>query len=358
MIEIKETLKKLISLPGLSGYEGPAREVIREAWQPLVDEISVSPLGSLHALRRGSGKEPRPSILLAAHMDAIGLMVTGIQDGLLLFTEVGGVDPRILPGLRVTVHGKEDLPAIVIQPPDYLLEPSQRGKSVAMEYLFIDTGLEKEELSKLVNIGDLVSFAQEPLELSGKTMVGHSLDNRISVAAITYCLQELQHMKHSWDVWAVATIQEEETLGGGFTSPFEINPSIAVAIDVTFAKGPGANDWRTVGLSKGPTLAWGPNAHPFVHKKFKEIADQLEIPYQKEYIPKHSGTDAYAMQVVAGGFPTMVIGIPLRYMHTPVEMIAMKDMERAGRLMAETIVRLDVDFLENITWDEVKDENE
>ncbi len=356
MTDIKELLMKLVRLPGLSGYEEPAREVIRDAWQPLVDEIKVSPIGSLHALKRGSGKEPRPSILLAAHMDAIGLMVTGIQDGLLRFTEVGGVDPRILPGLRVNVHAKRDLPGVVVQPPDYLLEPSQRGKSVEMDYLFIDTGLEADDINKLVKVGDLVSFAQEPIELSGKTVVAHTLDNRISVAAVTYCLQELQHLKHEWDVWAVATVQEEETLGGGFTSPFEINPSIAVAIDVTFAKGPGANDWRTVGLAKGPTLAWGPNAHPYVHKKFKEIADQLDIPYQKEFIPKHSGTDAYAMQVVAEGFPTMVIGIPLRYMHTPVEMIAMKDMERAGRLMAETIVRLDKDFMEKITWDEVKDE--
>jgi putative aminopeptidase FrvX len=356
MTDLKETLKKLISLPGLSGYEAPAREVIEAAWLPMVDQVSVSPLGSLHALRRGSGPEPRPSILLAAHMDAIGLMVTGIQDGLLRFTEVGGVDPRILPGLRVSVHGRKDLPAVVVQPTDYLLEPSQRGKSVAMDYLFIDTGLEGKEVDEIVRVGDLVSFAQEPLELSGRTIVGHSLDNRISVAAITYCLQELQHMNHKWDVWAVATVQEEETLGGGFTSPFELNPTIAVAIDVTFGKGPGANDWRTVSLSKGPTLGWGPNAHPYVHKKFLEVAEELEIPFQKEYIPRHSGTDAYAMQVVAGGYPTMVIGIPLRYMHTPVEMIAMKDMERAGRLLAETIVRLEVDFMDNITWDEVMDE--
>jgi endoglucanase len=113
MTELKETLKQLISLPGLSGYESPAREVIRAAWEPLVDEISVSPIGSLHALRRGTGPEPRPSILLAAHMDAIGLMVTGIQEGLLRFTEVGGVDPRILPGLRVTVHGREVYQALL-----------------------------------------------------------------------------------------------------------------------------------------------------------------------------------------------------------------------------------------------------
>lgn len=356
MTELKDTLKKLISLPGLSGYEAPAREVISAAWQPLVDEISVSPMGSLHALRRGTGPQPRPSILLAAHMDAIGLMITSIQGGLLRFTEVGGVDPRILPGLRIIVHGRRDLPAVVVQPPDYLLDPTQRGKSVAMEHLFIDTGLDQDEVTQMVAIGDLASFAQEPIELSGRTIVGHSLDNRISVAAITYCLQELQHMMHAWDVWAVATAQEEETLGGGFTSPFEIDPTVAVAIDVTFAKGPGASDWRTVGLTKGPTLVWGPNVHPYIHKKFLDVAEQLEIPFQKEYAPKHTGTDAYAMQVVAGGYPTMVVGIPLRYMHTPIEMIALKDMERAGRLLAETIVRLEVDFMEKITWDEVKDE--
>lgn len=356
MTELKETLKQLISLSGLSGYEEPARDLIRSAWQPLVDEIKVSPLGSLHGLKKGSGSGERPSILLAAHMDAIGLIVTGFQDGLIRFTEIGGVDPRILPGLRVNVHGRKDLPAVVVQPPEYLLPASQRGKSVAMEHLFIDTGMDEREVLELVRIGDLASFAQEPLELAGNTIVGHSLDNRISVAAITYCLQELQHLVHTWDVWAVATVQEEETLGGGFTSPFEINPTVAVAIDVTFAKGPGANDWRTLNLAKGPTLGWGPNVHPFIYKKFLDVAEQLEIPYQKEFIPKHSGTDAYAMQVVGGGIPTMVIGIPLRYMHTPVEMIAWKDMERAGRMMAETIVRLEENFMEKITWDEVKDE--
>lgn len=358
MTELKDFLKSMISLPGLSGYEAPIREVIADAWKPLVDEISQGGLGSLHACRKGSGAEPRPRILLAAHMDAIGLMVSGIEQDLVRFTEIGGVDPRILPGQEVIVHGSEDLPGVVVQPPDHLLPPAQQGKSVAMEYLFVDTGLRHEELKEKVRIGSLISFAQPPLELGENVIAGHSLDNRASVAVITHCLQELQHLQHQWDVWAVATVQEEETLGGGFTSSFEIRPQIAVAIDVTFAKGPGANDWRTVNLSKGPTIGWGPNVHPYIHQEFVKIAEKLDIPHQKEYMPRHSGTDAYAMQVVAEGIPTMVLGIPLRYMHTPVEVISMSDVERAGRILAELIARLEPDFLEKIKWeDEENDES-
>lgn len=356
MIELKETLKSMISLPGLSGYEKPVRDVITEAWKTLVDEISVSRLGSLHALRRGNGVEPRPSILLAAHMDAIGLIVTGIKDGLIRFTEVGGIDPRILPGQLVTVHGRKDIPAVVVQPPDYLLPPSERNRSVDMHFLFIDTGLYEKDVLNLVRIGDLVSFAQQPLELTGNSLSGHSLDNRASVAAITHCLSELSHLQHAWDVWAVATVQEEETMAGAITSPFVIKPQIAVAIDVTFAKGPGASDWRTVSLAKGPSLGWGPNIHPYIYRKFEDVAEKLDIPFQRDYMPRHSGTDAYGMQTVEEGIPTMVISIPLRYMHTPVELIVIKDLERTGRLIAETIARLEVDFLEKMSWDEVKDE--
>ncbi len=354
MTELNPFLKKLISLPGLSGYEAPVREAIEETWRPLVDELSVSKLGSLHGLRRGTGSDPRPRILLSAHMDAIGLMVTGIVDGLLRFTEIGGVDPRILPGQPVTIHGRRDLPGVVVQPPDHLLPPDLSSRSaVGMEYLFIDTGLLPAEVADLVRIGDLASFAQEPIELSGDILAGHSLDNRASIAAVTACLQELQHIRHSWDVWAVASVQEEETLAGALTSPFSIRPDLAVAIDVTFAKGPGANaDYRVFGLGKGPTLGWGPNVHPAIYKAFKALAEKLDMPHGIDVMPRHSGTDAYGMQIVAEGIPTMVISIPLRYMHTPVELISFKDIARAGHLLAEFIANLAPDFVNQIRWDE------
>jgi endoglucanase len=153
-------------------------------------------------------------------------------------------------------------------------------------------------------------------------------------------------------MWAVATTQEEVGMVGAIGSTFELHPTIAIAVDVTFAKGPGASDWQTSSLGKGPTFCMGPNIHPAMFKAMKDLADKLEIPYGLEYSPLHTGTDGYAMQVAAEGVPTFVLGIPLRYMHTPVEMVAIKDIQRAGRLLAEFIAGLTPDFIEKITWDD------
>ncbi|MGA2488982.1 MAG: M42 family peptidase [Anaerolineales bacterium] len=356
MTELLPFLKDLISAPGLSGYEDPAAKIIADKWRPLVHEISRGKLGSLHGLRRGSGKEPRPSVMIATHMDSIGLMVTGVTDGFLRVTNVGGVDVRVLPGTAVTVYttgtgGTNTLPGVVALPSPPLLPVEMRDGPVALANLFIDTGLLPGKVPELVRIGDVVSFAQPPVELNGETLSGHSLDNRASVGALTVCLEELQSRPHSWDVWAVASSQEEVGALGAAGSAFELHPSLAIVVDVTFAKGPGTSDWSAFPLGKGPTIVMGPNMHPALHKAMKELADKLEIPYALEYTPTHSGTDGWATQVAAEGIPTMVLGIPLRYMHTPVEVVALKDIQRTGRLLAEFIAGLGADFMEQIVWD-------
>jgi putative aminopeptidase FrvX len=351
MTDILPFLKELITAPGLSGHEAPVRQIIEKTWGPLTDELSISRLGSLHSLRRGTAPEPRASLLMAAHMDAIGLIVTRLNGEFLHIFRVGGVDPRVLPGQPVVVHGREDIPGLVVQPPPRLLPDAYRKNPVPMEHLLVDTGLPAARLARLVHPGDLVSFAQAPLETAGDTIVGHTLDNRASVAILTCCLEELRPRPLQWDVWAVATVQEEETLGGAFTSGFQIHPTLAVAVDVTFAKGPGSPSHQTHPMGEGPTLGIGPNIHPELYKEFKQLAESLEIPFQIEPIPANSGTDALALQVVAEGVPSMVVGLPLRYMHTPVEMVSIKDITRAGRLLAEFVARLDADFMKKITWD-------
>lgn len=352
MTELLPLLETLCTAPGLSGHESPVREILEENWRPITDDLSVSPLGSLHGLKRGSAAEPRPSILIATHMDAIGLMVTRIVNGLLRVTEIGGLDARVLPGQLVTVHGRQELPGIIVQPPSHLLPADAQSGPVPIKYLLVDTGLRPRQVKLQVRTGDLISFAQEPIQMAGDTLVGRSLDNRASVAALTLCLQELQTRVHAWDVWAVATTQEEETMGGARTSAFQLRPELAVAVDVTWGKSPGSADHLTFPLGKGLTLGWGPNVHPGLHQSIKKTAEDIEVPFAVEAMPRHSGTDAFAIQVAAQGIPTMVISIPLRYMHTPVEVVALKDIRRTARLLAEFITRLEIDYMEKLSLEE------
>ena len=344
-------LKSLLSASGLSGFETPVTELIREKWEPLTDELSLSPLGSLHGIKHGSGKSH--SLMIATHMDAIGLIVNQIDGEFLHITNLGGIDIRVLPGQAVNVHAESGvLPGIIAQPPAHLL-PEGAGKgAVALEHLLVDVGLSARQVARKIKIGDTVSFATEPTEMSGGLLAGHSLDNRASVAALTLCLEELQSREHIWDVQAVATVQEETGLKGAKTSAFQIRPDLAIAVDVTFAKGPGASNWETLELGSGPTIGLGAVIHPFLHEQFKELAEKLEIPYSVEILPARSGTDGDDLQITAEGIPTIVISIPIRYMHTPVEVVATKDIQRTGRLLTEFITMLDDNFLEKIVWDD------
>ena len=347
MEDISPFLKQLISIPGLSGHETPVRELTAEKWQPLVDDLSVSKLGSLHGLRRAV-KSHQPTVLFAAHMDAIGLIVTSTADGFLHVTQIGGIDPRILPGQAVTVHGRRDLPGVAVLWPDRLLKSVHKNKAPTLNRILVDVGLPPEEVVEWVKIGDLVSFATPAIELTGNTLAGHSLDNRASLAALTLCLEELHKVNLDWNLVAAATVFEEVSMAGALTSPFTLQPDLAVAIDVTFAKGPGASDYRTFPLGKGPTIGIGPNIHPYLLKLFKEVAEEIEVPYAIETMPRSSGTDAMGMQIVGAGIPTIVIGIPLRYMHTPVEEVAIVDIRRTGRLLAAFVRKLDFETLGNL----------
>ena len=354
MTDILPFLKSLVSVSGLSGFETPAARIIEEKWRLLVDEVSISRVGSLHGLKKGSGTTPRPSVMIAAHMDAIGMSVSKITDGFLHITNIGGIDVRVLPGAAVNVHASgsgEELPAVIAMPPANLLPESVGDGVVGINYLLVDMGLTPREVEKKVRVGDQISFANEPMVLAGDVISGHSLDNRASIAALTVCLQELQTKAHLWDVWATATVQEEITYLGAYSSAFELRPQIAVAVDGTFAKGPGANGWQTFQMGKGVGLCFGPNMHPFLHKKLKELAEKLEIAWFLDVTPAHSSTDAFPMQTTAEGIPTALVEFPFRYMHTPVEMVSVKDVYRAGRLLAEFVASLDSDFMDSIAWE-------
>lgn len=343
-MKVVPLLKQLSEAQGITGHEGPVREVVRQTWQPFVDEMRVDAMGNLIALKCGVAPEPRPKLMLAAHMDEIGLMVTGIEKGFLRIARVGGTDRRVLLGLEVVVHGRRDLPGVVATRPPHVLPEAERKKVVPWDKLFVDVGLPPQEVEQWVAVGDLISIRAETLELKNGRVAGKALDDRACVAVITLTLEQLAGVRHAWDVLAVATVQEEVGLKGATTAAYGIAPDLGVALDVTFAKHPGVPDVDSVPLGEGPSIAVGPNFHPGLVERLKKVAEAHEIPYQIEALPGRVGTDSWAIQVTREGVPTALVAVPLRYMHQPVEVVDTQDIERAARLLTAFIAGLEADF--------------
>lgn len=343
-------LKALSEASGISGYEAGVAALVREQFQPLADEIRADAMGNLIAWKRGAGAEPRRRVMLAGHMDEIGLMVTLQEGAFLRFTQVGGFDVRTLPGQEVTVHGRRALPGVIGCRPPHVLEGVDTSRPTPMEDLFIDVGLSAEELRDLVRVGDPVTLRAPCIELQNGRLAGKAFDDRAAVGAMAVCLDLLRGMSHEWDVYAVATVQEEVGLRGAFTSTYGIVPDIGIAIDVGFARQPGNDGPDAIDLDKGPALVMGPNIHPALWRELKAVADAFEIPVQTAAAPGGTGTDANAMQITREGIPTALLSLPERSMHSPSETVCVRDLQRTGRLLALFIAGLREDFMDRLTW--------
>ena len=257
-------LRKLSQASGISGYEAEVREIVRQAFEPYADEFRVDVMGNLIATKRGkatAGGRKR-SIMLAGHMDEIGLIVKDIKQGFPRVTDVGGIDHRTLLGQEVIVHAKRDLPGVIGSRPPHVLAAADYEKPVPWDMLFIDTGLPEETVTQLVQVGDLVTLRREFLELAEGYVSGKTFDDRAGVASLAVCLEMLATMNHSWDVHAVATIQEETGLKGATVAAFGINPEIGIAVDVGFGAQQGVSDNESIKMNEGPALAIGPERAP------------------------------------------------------------------------------------------------
>lgn len=358
-MDVFKKLKSLSETAGPSGMETPIADVVTDLWRPYVDDVRVDRIGNLVAVKRGRGENgdaERRRLLIAAHMDEIALMVKQITQhpkgeegyGFLRVSPVGGVDARHLYGQRVVVHGQEELPGIIGAQPISRLPSERRGKAYDYSELVVDVGRPIGKVKELVSVGDFVSFRQPLRRLLNKRAAGKAMDNRASIVAVAVALETLSDRLHSWDVIAVATAQEETRLLGAFTSAYAQRPDAAIALDVTFGKGPGAKDGETYELDEGPALGLGPNVHPGVFKRLQAAADALEMDVHIDPHSRASGTDAFGLQIAREGIPTGLLSIPLRYMHTMVETVATADVERAGRLLGEFVARLNDTFLEEI----------
>ncbi len=345
-----DLLKRLTETPGISGNEETLRSLLVDTITPLVNDVRSDALGNLIAHKRGRG-DGAHSLMIAAHMDEIGLIVTAQDRGFLRFTNVGGIDWKVMPSQEVIVHGRTDLPGIVASRPPHVLPADERNKPMGKDHLFIDVGLSAEDLAQQVQIGDFISIQRDTVPLGDKYAAGKAFDNRACVSAMILMLQQLQSIHHDWDVYAVATVQEEVGLRGAITATFGVQPLLGIALDVTFARQPGAADEETVEWDKGPAIGLGPNLHPHVRRLLLETAKAGEIPFVDEILPGNTGTDAWAMQVTQAGIPTGLLSIPIRNMHTPAETVVLKDIERTARLLASFVAGLDGETMGQLRLD-------
>lgn len=344
-------LQDICNAPSPSGYEEPAAEVYRNYTRTFADKVVTDVHGSVWAVLN---PDAEMKVMLAGHMDEIGFIVHFISDdGLLYFNGVGGHDSMIPLGQRVWVHGKEKVAGVIGRKPIHLLDAGERDKRPELYDMWIDIGVSsKAEALEVISLGDPVTFQYEFQELRNGRAAARGFDNKCGswvVAEALRLLKEDGGLDENVGVYAVATVQEEIGLRGAKTSSFGISPQSGIAVDVTFAiDHPGVSKTRygECDLGKGPSVVRGANVNPIVYQMIMEAAGEMEMHVQVNPEPGGTGTDANAMQLNQAGMAVGLLGVPLRYMHTPCEVLALKDLEETAGLMAAYCrkVKPDSDF--------------
>ena len=336
---MKDLIKKLSGLHGISGFEYRISEEIKSLLLPCSDDVKIDALGNIIAVKHSKNPQAK-KLLIEAHTDEIGLMVKNIEEnGFLTFVNVGGVDPRILPAMEVIVHGKKDLKGVIGAKPPHIQPDGEDKKAVKMEDMAIDTGLSCEEVKNLVSVGDSVTFATYAKELANGQITGKSLDDRASIAVLAEVLKNIKDLSLSADIYAVAAVQEEVGGFGAMTAGYTIYPDFAIAIDVCHGITPD-NSYCAYETGGGAVITMGPNIHPKMFEKLKKTAEKYNIKFQIEVEGGNTGTDAWQFQVIREGIPTGLLSIPLKYMHTPVETVHIDDVKAVIDLITAFIKEL------------------
>ncbi len=333
-------LKTLLETPSPSGYEGAIQAVVRQHISPFADEVKTDTHGNVFATRFASDSNG-PRILLAGHCDQIALMVQFIDsDGFLCIQPIGGWDVQILLGQYLTVWGKAGpIPGIVARKAIHLLTPDERKKVPEFTELWVDIGAKnKAEAEALVRSGDTLTFALGYRELLNGFAASPAMDDKVGVWVAMEALKLLQGRPLRSSVYSVSTVAEEIGLRGATTATYTVNPQVGIAIDVCHATDTPGGDKKLLGEVKcggGPVIYRGPNMNHKVVELLEEVAKQHAIPVQICGAPRATGTDANAIQISRSGVAVGLIGIPNRYMHSPVEVIHRDDLSNAARLLAE-----------------------
>ena len=331
-----ELLAKICKTPGAPGFEQKVRELVIDEVKPYVDELSVDNLGNVYAVKKGKSDK---KVMIGAHMDEIGFIITGIDDkGFLRFHTLGGFDPKTLTAQRVIVHGKKDVIGVMASKPIHVMTPDERNKVPKSTDYFIDTGLTKEEVNELISIGDPVTREREFIEM-GKCVNSKSLDNRLAVFILIEVLKSLKDKEVPFDIYGVFTVQEEVGIRGANVASLKVNPDFGFGLDTTIAYDtPGAAEHEKItSLGKGTAIKIMDASTICDYRMvnfMKQTADQHKIKWQPEILTA-GGTDTAGIQrMTEGGSIAGAVSIPTRHIHQTVEMAHTEDIQGSIDLLA------------------------
>lgn len=338
-------LRRMIAAPSPSGFEQPVQQVIREEVQHYTDEVRTDVHGNVIAALNPGGKL---RVMLEAHCDELGMLVRYIDEqGFIYFATVGGFDPSTLPGERVQIHTADGpVLGVIGRKPVHLLRGEEREKAPKLSDLWIDIGTNsKEETQKIVPIGSIVTRAAQLDHLRGDLVVSRALDDKSGVFTIVEAMRRISEQREKLQaaVFLVSAVQEEVGLRGARTAAYEVNPRIAIAVDVTYTSdhpGTSAKEIGEVNLNGGPVISLGGNINPRVYQLLLHAADEAGIAYQLDPQASGTGTDTDVIQVVRGGVATGLLSIPCRYLHTGSEIVSLKDIDQVAEVIARFVLSL------------------
>ncbi len=334
----KQFFANLVGTSGVSGYENPVQNVVREYASDFADEITTDLHGNVIL---GVNPDAELRVMLAGHCDQIGLIISHIDEkGFIYFQTVGGWDPQQLVGQRVSIWtAGGPVNGLISRKPIHLLDEGERKQVVKTKDLWIDIGAEnREQALTVVGVGDSVTLQLGYQELQNNLVNGPAMDDRCGVWVVVEALRKAKQLGVTCGLFAVSTVQEEIGLRGAKTAAYAIDPQIGIAVDVTHATDCPTIDQRQQGevlLSGGPVIVRGPNVNPRISEKLMEICGSQQIPWQTAALGTAAPNDSNSMQITRAGVATGIVAIPNRYMHSCVETISLRDISHAAELLAQ-----------------------
>lgn len=333
MINTKELVASLCSVMSVTGNEYRGKAELERIVSPYFDSFYEVAGGTFVGVKK-SGRENAPRFMIDAHFDEIGMIVTAIHDGgYLSVTRLGGIDRRILSASEVYIYGKETVYGVICSKPPHLQKAGESSKLQQLDEILIDTGYSKEELEKIVSVGDPIGFYEKTADLLGGRICGRSMDNKACCAAATLAAAKVDRNEMKCDLYVTYSAREEESLAGGcVTAAYDIKPDAAIVTDVTFARFPGVDSFESAKMGEGASISLSAVTDKYITNRLIKLAEENELKLQKTVDATNTGTNASQLTICGDGVPCAVVSVPISCMHTYNEIVDVGDIECAAEL--------------------------